>query len=350
MQPTPSTAPARKLGALATRHPYILGLSHTDTLGTGEAIQASETGIYLDELDDLNLKTVQAAAPNGPLLAMMQASRRDAYFNLETDVMAGLQTLNGPQLGQYVGSVGGTGAYQGVVDVPNGTKLALLLRPRIDRTAVLLIKRIGLLLAADATVSVHVTGEPAPITVVATADTPSYTTLNPPIRIQLGTENCDSVNSYLFFQPVEISYTVAGFMARNNSTSCGCTMMDNRLTEFFTSVIKQPANGILLDIEVGAAETQALLDGYETSPAVTNVVALALRFKAAELLVERIINSNEINRYTTIDQQFLWGKRNEFRKSYQDRINWLISVDGLRTPVNPNTIDSRRPYMGSILL
>ena len=343
MQPTPPP-PARKLGALATAHPYILGLSYA-TLGTGSEIQASETGIYLDELDDLNLRTVQAAAPNAPLLAMMQASRRDAFFNLETDVMAGLQTLNGPQLGQYVGSLGGSGAYQGVVEAAAGTKLALVLRPRTDRTATLVIKRIGLLLTANATVNVYVSGEPAPFEVVATADTPSYTVLNPPLRIQLG----ELGGACSFTQPLEISYTVGAFMARNNSTSCGCTMMDSRLTEFFTNAIKQPANGLLLDVEVGAAETQVLVDGYETNAAVTNVVALALRFKAAELLVERIINSNEINRYTTIDQQFLWGKRNEFRKNYQDRINWLISTEGLRSPLNPATADTR-PYMGTILL
>lgn len=333
--------PTRKTGVLATAHPYIIGLSFA-SMGVAPEIQESETGLYLDELDDLNLRVVEAAKPNAALLALMEASRRDAYGQLETDIIAGLQSLNGPQVGKYIGSIGGNGAYQGVVDVPSGTELALTLYPRHGKNTTLVIKRIGLLLASSATVSVHISTETAPFEVVALADTPSYYTFATPLRVQLG-DYCDTSN------PIRINYTAAGFLARNNSTSCGCTAMDNRLLEFFGNIIKQPANGILLDIEVGENEAQVIIDGYTTNAAVANTIGYALRFKAAELLVERIINTDAINRFTLMDQQFLWGKRNEFRKNYQDRINWLISPDGLRVAVTPANID-RVPHMGTILL
>lgn len=372
MQPTPP--PARRLGLFATTYPYAIGLSY-QSAGSTPDINQSSSGLYLDELDDLNLKVVEAAKPNALLVDLMAASRRDAYEQLDTDVMAGLQSLNGRQLGKYTGSIGGVGAYAGIVDVLNGTRLTLNLWPRAATGATMYIKRIGLLLAGNATVPIQISTEAAPITVVATADTPSYYTFPTPLRIQLsanaGTSDAgggiggdcigcngnasDYAGGYSGdyanprFVGISFSYTVNGFMVRNNTTSCGCTAMDSRLAEFFNGVLKQPAYGLLLDVEIGESEAQVLVDGFATSEPVARVVAYATRFKAAELLIERIINTQTINRYTTLDQQFLWGKRNEFRKQYQDRINWLISPDGLRVKPNPDNLE-RSIHMGRILL
>ena len=65
---------------------------------------------------------------------------------------------------------------------------------------------------------------------------------------------------------------------------------------------------------------------YDRENAIAVTMAWAVMYKAGELLIESILNSNEINRYTMMNREALYGKRSHFRKEYETRIMYLAQV------------------------
>ena len=60
-------------------------------------------------------------------------------------------------------------------------------------------------------------------------------------------------------------------------------------------------------------------DGYAMK------IAETIRYKAGALLIDYILSSPQINRYTMMDREALYGKRNYFRKKAEDQTAWLCS-------------------------
>lgn len=313
---------------------HIFGLSPKapDCASDGSAItkaeiETSDSGLYLSEMDDLNLNMAGAAfdCSEGNIFELMTKARTNALKEFETSLLAGLQGTAKQRRTPFLGLIGSM-ASRGTLAVSDGTVLELTLKPLLPKGISMKVKRIGLLLDTDATVQVQVSGQPQPFEVVTVARTPSYFTLpvDQPLHIDLSDE-------YGAPKPITFSYTVQGFKPLDNTASCGCGQRDLTLGAFFESgsIISQKANGFLLDVEISCNPKNVVLLNYENSQAIKNVFAYAARFKAAELLIERINSSDVINRYTMLDSQYLWGKRNHFRKEYQDRVSWLLTTEGL---------------------
>jgi hypothetical protein len=311
---------------LLTEHPFLFGLSRTEpaqgiTTLSAEAVTKADVDIYLDEIEGLNVRVV-AASNDGDLdtFSLMSNARRNAIRTLEADLLAGLSSLYGTVKRRYEGSVGGLGQSQGLVDTYDGQLVTFSMRPKEAPGAVALIKKVGLLIDRSTSVEVLVTGSDTPVLVVATADTPSFTVLAKPILVRL-----DQI------EHLTASYAASGFQPRHNLTSCGCSAMDTVLADYFENVYNQPANGVLLDMEISCDESQVLTANYDASLAMQDTLAYAARFKAAELLIEGIISTTNLNRYVMLDREHLWGKRNHYRKEYTDRLTWLVGADGIDT-------------------
>jgi hypothetical protein len=289
---------------------------------TAEDVAEAEVDIYLDELEGLSLKIVEASAEpeNDNLFGLMYDARRNAVHVFEADMLAGLKSLYGTSKRAFTGNIGGTGQSAGVMSTAEGQIMTLSMQPIHAPGVVMLIKRIGLLIDSDASVEVLVSGIESPVVVVASADTPSYYTFPEPVRVSLA--ELDALTA---------SYSAAGFRPLNNSTSCGCTTNDALLAEYFAGALNEPANGILLDVSIVCDETGVLTANYDASIVMQDTFAYACRYKAGELLIEGIMSSTQINRYTMLDREHLWGKRNHYRSLYQDRINWLVGSDGVDT-------------------
>jgi hypothetical protein len=65
---------------------------------------------------------------------------------------------------------------------------------------------------------------------------------------------------------------------------------------------------------------------YSEDDAVAVVMGYATWYKAGELLIEDVLKQPDVNRYTTMAREYLWGKRNHFRKEYENRIIYLAAV------------------------
>jgi hypothetical protein len=70
--------------------------------------------------------------------------------------------------------------------------------------------------------------------------------------------------------------------------------------------------------------------------------AYAIRYKAGMMLVQLILDSSHINRYTIMGREALYGKRAHFEKKYQEYVAYLCenteitNTDCLICKPNPN--------------
>jgi hypothetical protein len=309
---------------LYQEHPHLFGLSRKAPQAmpsglTNLDITESDVDIFLDELEGLNLKVVEASRDTqaGNLWELMHGVRRNAVHMLESDMLTAMLTLYGTSRQRFAGTIGGTGS-TGLVQAHAGQELGMRLVPKPGTGANLVIKRIGLLLDSDARVEVSISGVTGSFEVVASADTPSFVVLPTPVSISL-----DQVDA------VTVSYLAGSFSARNNIISCGCTTQDGIMLGYFSTSGATPANGLMLDAEIFCDSRNVITRNFDASAEIEATLGYAARFKAGELLVEGIVASGAINRYTMLDREHLWGKRNHFRKEYQDRITWLVGSDGV---------------------
>jgi hypothetical protein len=88
----------------------------------------------------------------------------------------------------------------------------------------------------------------------------------------------------------------------------------------------QYSHGFILDVSIKCDSSQLFCREYNDQEAVAVTMARAVWFKAGELLIEEVIKSPDVNRYTTMAKEYLWGKRNHFRSEYEGRIKYLAEV------------------------
>lgn len=98
------------------------------------------------------------------------------------------------------------------------------------------------------------------------------------------------------------------------------------LGSFQTFMRSNNSHGLAVNIEVGCDSSNILCDLYESDISYKTVIGHAVRFKAAELVVEKVQSSEEVNRFTMMSREYLWGKRNHYRKEYLDRVTWMVET------------------------
>lgn len=160
-------------------------------------------------------------------------------------------------------------------------------------------------------------------------------------------------------------YDTSGVQAKNNSVSCGCGNIELNLKRFIqlvgvvgsdltnvtTMQQSQNGNGLALDVQVGCDATNIVCELMEADNSYRTVLAWALMYKTVENTIEAILNSHRLNQYTLNDREHMYGKRNEARKNYNDRVLWFsetVNVAGLTDCYMCND-GNKKIYRGSIL-
>lgn len=123
---------------------------------------------------------------------------------------------------------------------------------------------------------------------------------------------------------------------RDIKTSCGCSGGDaydqfliatGGEVELFSELVNAPfdgfTHGISLDVQIKCETGAVICKEYDENDAIAYLTAYAIMYKGAELVIESIMNSDEVNRYTMLNREHLWGKRNHFKKEYNDKIKYL---------------------------
>jgi len=283
-------------------------------------INQSDSGLYLDEMQEFNLNKVPVEVDattglpvEGSLWQKAHHARREALKEMETALFAGLGTMNRLKNDPYTGFLGSKDK-KNYYKFQNGQVVTTVIQTNNIPGHVMRIKSLALHTSLETIVPVTINGK-----VYEIKTRPAlYTNILPtPIVIPINGED------------ITISYTVNEFMVGINTMCYGCQGVVRKISPYFPNIEGQEGNGLVIDMTLTCQPDNVIYENYNTNHnGIAHVLAYAARFKTAELLIESILSSGTINRFTMMDNQYLWGKRNHFRKEFQDRINWLISTDG----------------------
>jgi hypothetical protein len=95
---------------------------------------------------------------------------------------------------------------------------------------------------------------------------------------------------------------------------------------FSNAAYDQFSHGLILDVDIRCNNESLVCREYKADDAISVTMAYASRFKAAELLIEYVLGATDVNRYTTMAREYLWGKRNHFRAEYDARVTYLAAT------------------------
>lgn len=222
----------------------------------------------------------------------------------------------------------------------NGARI----RPNELSDGVILINKIKLALNITAAVNVVVveafvddtTGAKiAEFTVTSEANGVGTFALETPLRLPLRKDG-QALEYYFLYD----STSHAGIEAKNNKVSCGCGGMERTLLSYVNvsgvgldlindlttnRSLDAYAHGIMVDAEIRCDSQGFVCRQYDEEVDISKVLAYCVWYKTGELIIEAVLKSPEINRYTMMNREYYWGKRNHFRKEFDDRMAWLSS-------------------------
>ncbi len=335
-----------------------IGLSRTDCNCFDVPTNESDSGLFLDELEGLDLVGISAAADctRGSVWDLMRKSKEQAILAFKTDFAAKLAQTYKQSRKNFRGNIGRSDS-NGNETIDNYAGLRILFAP--VKNGVFIVKRIGLYFAQTGTVDLELFNnvESGAIEslpgLLTEAGKIKWNTLSTPLSLPM----FDTTPDYLeyFFL-----YGNPGFAPKKNTIKCGCGEAINNISfschnpqfnlalndERFmwnqwanitgvqgTSTdaiiaantgLTDKAYGILIDGEMKCNMKDITCNDvdYDNSE---NALAMAwaIRYRAGQFLVDNILSSANINRYTMLDRERLYGKRSNYAKEYGIRIEFL---------------------------
>lgn len=340
----------------------IIGLSRTDCECFEVPTVDSESGLFLDEVEGLNLKMIDAGTDceTGSLWDLLRYAREQAILAYKADFAGKLamswKMARIPFKGQIgrdkfstdynVGAVSGHRYVFG--NVKNGlwkvTRIATLFN-----TSGSFDVKIYNNVEDDALYTINVT---------SVANKVTWTTLETPLNLPMYDAQAEYLQ-YFFL------YEYPGFKPKDNSFKCCSTVLNfncykpvlmniNDARYMFhrwcnvtgvngasvdairdsSSSFNNHAMGLLVDGEM-KCDTQGIAcnDTDYNYSAIAKVKAYAIWYRAGAFLANAILSSQNINRFTMLDREALYGKRNNYLKEYSNRLEWLTNpqVDEVKT-------------------
>lgn len=301
-----------------------------------------QSEVYVDELEGMNLTGLQGAenCEEGNIWDIMVKARANAELQLKADLLSYISDSYSPRRPNYSGLLGQVQFTQTLnyTDAIAGQKVfgfgSIV-------GGYMKIKRIGLMMSTTSSVTVKVynndqnqTTAIAQYTINSSANALAFATLSTPLELPLWSSNGVLLEYYFVYDLIGTYYP------KNNKADCGCGGSQNRVTfknwvrvagikgsAIGSTTDTEELNGIVLDAEFNCDQSRLICsDEYPlnfTNNGIAMQMAYAARFKTGALIIDEILSTPNINRYTMMDREALYGKRNFYRKSYQDYIPYL---------------------------
>lgn len=353
----------------------IIGLSRTtcNCIPQGpDGYNVSTSGLYMDELAGMYLDMVNAAkdCSKGNLWDLMALAREEAIGFFKADLKSCLTSNTLPQLPYFSGTVG---------DAPNltpesqtgktfaGQAWAL----RNSRGATLKIKRIGAAFKSTTSGSIvlkiydDLDSSPLYIIPLDTQANSLKWNSSPGIEIPLSIIEKKYKTLYFVYAvdpaiiPMQMNVTCGcgslGTVNLWNTESpiwrmtpepnsryewlnwmlvTGINTTAPALSSAVTFSTQQLLSGILFDIEITCDIDDVICkDTFATvDPAISMVMAHAIRYKADSLLITSILSSPNLSRFTTKDREYNEEKRLEYLDEYDKRMSGYLCPTLSRPP------------------
>lgn len=309
------------------------------------ALKESTSGLYMDELEGgLSMSGITMLDACKNFAQMSLAARDTAVKKINADVLAAMAVKYKSGKPAFIGYIGRP-SYAGTLQASHQYQF-MRLTPVELSDAVMKVTGLKIIVDRGAILTVQILSVPKggnqgtvvlSENVQTTANT--YTTIPLPnggLSLPL------SLNGSVLEYYVIWDRNVAGGVNPKDLTmDCNCGVSGNGFGEYLradggqltdlnllNTVVNRDnySHGITMDVELRCVPGNLICREFSKENAIAITMAWAVMYKAGELLIEAALGSNQVNRYTMMNREYLWGKRNHFRKEYDTRIQYLTSV------------------------
>lgn len=331
----------------------IVGVTKTDCgcivddldAETKVKLSKSTSGIYLDDLpggvelralNDIDACKTMADMALNAIENAQSTTQDDLVVALANNYQKGLTTYKG-----YIGQISYSSTLQAVKQYQGE-----LLRANTGADAVAVVNRIMVIVNGSENLTLKIIralrgaamGEAvASYDFVSEANNYVFVPITAPLTLPLSLRG-QPLDYYFVYD----SHVGAGVAPKDTKIDCNCGSAGTQnaisgylkatgvqiddLNNLSSAQMDKYTRGVLVDVELRCNTEQLVCGSYSSQEAVAVVLARAVWYKAGELLIESVLKSNEINRYTMQGREYLWGKRNHFRSEYETRITFLASA------------------------
>lgn len=320
---------------------HIIGVSRTECECIDANIDSedrkSKSGIYLDEVEGGLKMTALDKMDCQTFVEKSKRSIKRAKDMFIEQIIAAYSTSDYRR--SYEDFNGRIGKVTHLKTLTNLKQYAgLSLQPGYIRGAKMIVKKIGLIISQQSDVQLQVyrsDGIDDDIELIETVVIPtlanirSVKELDEPLILPFSDDRGLPLKYYLVYDTIEYG------LPRDNQAACNCGRMGailktylksggvsaNGIQDLDTAKPTDYANGVYLDAEINCSNRDMVCNLLKLDD--SNTIAHSIAYKAQELLIEDLMGSGNINKYTMLSKEYLWGKRNHFRKEFDDRILWL---------------------------
>lgn len=324
----------------------IIGISRTECECQEAEISASDqistSGIFLDEVEGgLNMTAVKKIDCQSFVDKAKQSIKRAKDMFIEQIIAAYKSTDTRRAYSDFKGRIGKINHLSTISRIQQFAGLKL--QTHAIRGAKLVVKQIGMIISQEGDVEVQIySSSGSDMTLVDTVTVPtianmrSVKTLDKPLELPFVDNDGQHLEYYLIYDTVQYG------KPRDHKAGCNCGRMDHILKSYLNAggvdvndidllpegKMSPYANGFYLDAEISCSNKSMVCNILKLDE--SNTVAHAIAYKAQELLIEDLLSSPNINRFTMMSKEHLYGTRNHFRKEFEDRVLWLSQTNSLK--------------------
>lgn len=300
----------------------------------------SASGLFLSEdlEGGITISEVKTFDNCGEYYELAKKAINSAKKRFEDDVLVALLDKYKSNKPNFMGDLG---RLQFVASIPATTNVQYLkISPKNNVSANMKIHGVRLAVDSEITTTVKLIavedglnyGEEL-FSVEVTTHANRFTNVDIPAGIEVPFfKNGRKMNYFVTWERVN------GANPKDNGISCGCSNGDafddyveisgGEVFDYDVLGTQKTtfARGIVVLTEMFCSVGDFVCKEYDAKNNVAIVSAWANLYKAGELLIEYVMASPEISRFTTMNREYLWGKRNHFRKEYKDRLDFLAEA------------------------
>lgn len=304
-------------------------------------IRKSTSGLYLDKHLEggVSLSDVRVLDNCDEYLKIARDSIEGAVRRFSDDLMVSLSRRYSSTKPRFLGELGRL-TYVGNLPVSKKYQLLKISPKPGTSSGIVTVNGIRLITSSDGMVDVRVFAvrkgetngqEILSTTITTRAHKFASAELNEPLSLPLF-ENGHDVEYFIAWERPD----GLDIFPKDNSVKCNCTggnaydgyvKLSGGETDDLETLIAADdyAHGFSIDAEIKCETGNIVCKQFDASNDVAIISAWAILYKSGELLNEFILNSPEITRFTLLNREYLWGKRNHFKKEYETRVAYLAS-------------------------
>lgn len=300
----------------------------------------SASGLFLSEdlEGGINIQEVKTFDHCGEYFSLAKKAIEAAKKRFEDDIQVAMLEKYQTNKPNYIGDLG---RLQFVASLPANTNVQFLrVSPKDNVSASMKIHGVRLVVDSDITTNIRLIAVEDGLTygeelfnIEVNTQANRYINADIPVGIEVPFyKNGRKMHYFFTWERVD------GANPKDNGVSCGCAGGDpfDEYVEISGGEAfdydqlggeKQPfSRGLVVLSEMYCNVGDFVCKEYDAKNNIAIVSSWANLYKAGELLIENVMSSGEISRFTTMNREYLWGKRNHFRKEYKERMEFLTEA------------------------